>query len=272
VAVRRARRAPARRKHAQHFLRSRRLAAEIVRDAGVRRSHLVLDIGAGTGALTAELARRGGRVRAIEIDAGLVAGLRERFGRTPGVEVVHSDVLGLRLPEEPFRVVANIPFDASAAICRMLLDEPRVPLERADLIVELGTAQKRARVSPSTALGVYRGAWYEFALARRLHSSAFAPPPGVDAAVLRIVRRAEPLVPPAEASDYRALVKARFDCRQPLRRSVGGVLSPRQLKRLANDLGFAPDAHPWDLDQHQWAGIFRFVRHGSLDSSRHEPL
>jgi 23S rRNA (adenine-N6)-dimethyltransferase len=273
VAVGRARGAPPpRRRHAQHFLRSTRLAARIVRDADLCRDDLVLEIGAGTGTLTAELARSCGRVRAVEIDAGLVARLRERFARTPEVEIVHADALDVPLPGEPFRVVANIPFAVGAAICRRLLDDPLVPLERADLIVELGVAQKRARVSPSTALGVYWGAWYEFAVVRRLDASAFAPPPSVDAAVLRIVRRAEPLVPRAAAVDYKALVTASFVRRTVVRRALGGVVSPRQLKRLAGELGFAPDAYPWELDQHQWAGIFGFVRPGPLHSKRHEPL
>jgi len=268
VAVRRARRAPAsRRSHQQHFLRSTRLAAEIVRESDLRRRDLVLDIGAGTGVLTAELARRCERVRAIEIDGVLVARLHDRFARTPQVEVVHGDALGLPLPAEPFRVVANIPFNASTSICRRLLDDPRVLLRQADLIVELDVAWKRARVSPSTALGIYWGAWFEFAITRRIDRSAFAPPPNVDAGVLRISRRAEPLVPPVDAGAYRSLVTAGFE-----RRALRHLVSRRELKRLARELGFAADAQAQQLDQHQWAGLFRYIRRRQVDSRGHEPL
>ncbi len=273
MAVRRARGAqPSRRKHAQHFLRSTRLAAEIVRNAGVGPDDLVLDIGAGTGALTAELAQYCRCVRAIEIDAALTARLHARFGGAPQVEIVHADALTLPLPGEPFRVVANIPFDATAAICRRLLDDPGVPLERADLIVELGVAQKRARLCPSTALGVYWGAWYEFTVVRRLHPSAFAPPPSVDAAVLRIVRRIEPLVDRTDAPDYRALVAGSFQRRSAVRRALHGVVSSRQLKRLANEHGFSPEAFPWELDQHQWAAVFGFVRRRAVHSPDTNPF
>jgi 23S rRNA (adenine-N6)-dimethyltransferase len=170
----------------------------------------VLDLGAGEGILTAELARRSQRVRAIEIDPALVARLRQRFAASANVEVVGGDALHVALPAEPFRVVANIPFNLTTAILRRLLDDPRVPLGRADVVVELEVAWKRARVTPSTALGVYWGAWYEFALLRRLDATAFAPPPGTDAGVLRIVRRDQPLVAPADAPAYRALVVAAF--------------------------------------------------------------
>jgi 23S rRNA (adenine-N6)-dimethyltransferase len=269
VAVRRRPRGapPARRSHQQHFLRSTRLAAEIVRDADLRRRDLVLDIGAGTGVLSAELARRCERVRAIEIDGSLVARLHQRFVRTPQVEVVHGDALRLPLPGEPFRVVANTPFNACTSICRRLLDDPRVPLERADLIVELAVAWKRARVSPCTALGVYWGAWHEFAVTRRIDRSAFAPAASVDAGLLRITRRAEPLVPASEAAAYKSLVTAGFE-----RRALREVVSRRELNRLALELGFSADAPPWGLDQHQWAGLFRYVRRRQVDSPGHEPL
>jgi 23S rRNA (adenine-N6)-dimethyltransferase len=267
VAVGRVRAPSPRRRYQQHFLRSTRLAADLVRDSGVGEAVLVIDLGAGTGVLTAELARYSDRVRAIEIDDALVVRLRDRFGRTANVEIVHGDALRVPSPQEQFRVVANIPFNASAAICRRLLDDPRLLLERADLVVALGFARKRSRVSPSTALGVYWGAWYEFAVTRRIDRSAFAPPPSVDAGVLRIIRRAEPLVPASDSDAYRALVTAGFE-----RRGLRYLISRRELKRLGLELGFAPDAPPYRLDQHQWAGLHRFVRQRALHSSRHEPL
>jgi 23S rRNA (adenine-N6)-dimethyltransferase len=188
----------------------------------------------------------------------LVAALRKRFAAAPNVEVVGGDVLCVPMPVEPFRVVANIPFNRTTAILRRLLDDPHVPLVRADLVVELDVAWKRARCAPSTALGAYWGAWYEFALLRRLDASAFAPPPGTDAGVLRIVRRTEPLVDPADAPAYRQLVASAFERRAPVRRTLRGVVSTLELKRLGRELGFTPDAPPWELDQHQWAGIQTF--------------
>jgi 23S rRNA (adenine-N6)-dimethyltransferase len=267
VAVKRPRGAPPRPRRQQHFLRSAALAAALVRDAGVGESDLVLDIGAGEGALTAELARRAREVHAIEVDPALVAHLGRRFARAENVLVVAGDALRVALPTEPFCVVANIPFNLSSAIMRRLLDDPRVPLVRADLVLELDVAWKRARCSPSTALGVYWGAWYEFALVRRLDRSAFAPPPGTDAGVLRVTRRAHPLVVPADAAAYRAFVTTGFE-----RPTLRHVVSRLELKRLARELGFAPDAPPQELDQHQWAGVFRYVRRRPVHSRGHVPL
>lgn len=190
----------------QHFLR-RRFAAELVRDAALQSDALVVDLGAGTGRLTAELARTAGRVIAVELEARLAGRL---CGRWQNVEVVQADARTVDLPREPFSVVANLPFRGTNEILRHLLDDPRVPLERADLVVEWGVAVKRALPWPSTVNGVVWGAWYSTRVARRLPRHAFEPRPSTDAAVLVFERRAEPLVPPRRAREYRRFVASGF--------------------------------------------------------------
>ena len=96
----------------QHFLRSSRLAAALVREAGVAQDDLVVDVGAGTGVLTRALLETGARVVAVERDASLAVGLRARFGSD--ISVVEADVLDWRLPTEPFAIVANLPSRARA--------------------------------------------------------------------------------------------------------------------------------------------------------------
>jgi 23S rRNA (adenine-N6)-dimethyltransferase len=122
----------------QHFLAGGRLAAELVERAGVGPADLVVEIGAGTGVLTRALARRAGRVLAIEYDPRLAARLRDRLAAHDHVKVVTGDALRLPLPRRPFRVVANPPFGSTAALLRRLLDDPRSPLQRADLILQEG--------------------------------------------------------------------------------------------------------------------------------------
>lgn len=121
------------RERGQNFLRDAGLARTLVRDAGVGERDAVLEIGPGLGALTRALAERAARVVALEVDAGLVAYLREEAGLPPTVEVRHADALevdlrGLRdelaagAAGGAVRVVGNLPYAISAPLLRRILD------------------------------------------------------------------------------------------------------------------------------------------------------
>ncbi|MEJ7567012.1 MAG: rRNA adenine dimethyltransferase family protein [Gaiellaceae bacterium] len=259
MAVRR--RSPPREAAGQHFLRSRRLAADLVRGAEVSRGDLIVEIGGGTGILSGALARTGATLVVIERDRALGAQLCSRFDRQPDVVVIQDDIAGYSWPNEPFAVVANLPFVGSGAILARLLGDPTIPLRQADVIVQWEFAAKHAAVWPATFRSIHWRAWYEVSIVRRLSRTAFAPTPSVDAAVLQLRRRHRPRVAPERHEAYRAFLADAFDAREPIRRGVRRSLSPLQIKRLAPALGFSPEARAWDLDAEQWAQLFAFA-HG----------
>ena len=226
----------------QHFLGTAALAGELVRDAGIAAGDLVVDLGAGSGRLTNELARVARRVLAVELDSRLAARLR---GRWDNVDVVEGDAARVRLPREPFRVVSNVPFSRTNDLLHLLLDDPRTPLLRADLIVQWGVAVKRGLPWPSTAKSVFWGAYYEATVTRRLPATLFKPPPAVDAGVLVFRRRTRPLVAPTHADSYRRFVSRGF------RQGLASVV-PRHTRHLIAAKGMLAR----DLDSHQWAQLF----------------
>ena len=139
----------------------------------------MLDIGAGTGAITTHLVERGARVVAVELHPARAALLRERFADAP-VKVVQVDACDLWLPRRPFLVVANPPFSAVAAIMKRLF---RSPLVRAELVLPAYAASRWA--------GDRRTRSFEVTRRSRVPRSAFRPAAPSDAAVVRI-RRSQP--------------------------------------------------------------------------------
>lgn len=203
----------------QHFLGSSHLAARLVADASVDHGDRVVDVGAGTGVLTAAIAGRAAAVLAVEIDPVLADGLARRFAHTGNVTVIRADARDVALPLNPYRVVANPPFGQTAAILHRLLDDPAGGLVRADLIVQWQVARQRARVSdgaPADLLGATWAPWWRFARGRRLPARCFRPPPSVDAAVLTILRRDPPALDPAVFDDYATFLARTWGSARPV--------------------------------------------------------
>ena len=154
-------------------------AARVVSEAGVSPGDLVLDIGAGKGALTEHLVAAGARVLAIELHPQRAAYLRRRFA-TAEVTVVEVDAgNSLLLPHRPFRVVANPPYHISGALLRTLTQRGS-RLVRADLVLQKAFARRAAET--------VRGPWHA-RTGLTVPRHAFQPRPQVDSTVLVLTRR-----------------------------------------------------------------------------------
>jgi 23S rRNA (adenine-N6)-dimethyltransferase len=192
----------------------------LVDDAGITASDQVVDIGAGTGTLTAALAARGASVLAVEVDPKLTARLACRFADASNVAVFQCDVLGFPLPVTPYRVVANLPFSRTAGILHHLLDDPAGGLVRADLIVQWQVARALARAGggqPLDLVSTQWSPWWAFRRTRRLPAALSRPAPSVDAAVVSVTRREPPMLPAEQAPEFRAYVRDGFGNRSPHR-------------------------------------------------------
>jgi 23S rRNA (adenine-N6)-dimethyltransferase len=162
----------------------RRWATRIVAAAAIGPGDLVLDVGAGDGVLCDVLLGVGARVIAFELHPDRVSQLRRRFAGT-STRVVTADVCDLRLPRQPFSVVANPPFAASMAVIRRLV-APGSRLVAADIVVPRHVARRWSE-------GGVDGAWrwratFEMTTGCRVPRGAFHPPIERDAVVLRIRR------------------------------------------------------------------------------------
>jgi 23S rRNA (adenine-N6)-dimethyltransferase len=159
-------------------------ACRLVADSGIGHGDLVLDIGAGLGALTAPLVDSGARVIAVEAHPGRAAALRARFG--PRVVVVSVDAADLRLPRHPFHVVANPPFAITSALLRRLV-HPGSRLHTAHLVLQESAARRWA--GPEAPAATRWQQTFTPSLGPPVPRGAFRPRPTVGARVLLLMRK-----------------------------------------------------------------------------------
>jgi 23S rRNA (adenine-N6)-dimethyltransferase len=245
---------------AQNFLKSPALARRIVEAGTIGPADLVYEIGAGTGILTAELARQAREVVAIEKDPGLCRRLRERFRSTTNVRIVECDFLRFRVPVRDYKIFGNIPYNITADIVRKLLYVPPIPSE-AYLIMQREPARKFAGIPRETLFSVSAKPYFEFRIARTLRRTDFEPIPAVDSVQLHIRRRHIPLIQNIHAGPYRGFVRHGFTgWKKDLRTAYKHVFTYTQWKRLSKDLHFPIDATPTQLTFNQWLGLYHGFR------------
>ncbi len=187
-----------RRSFGQNFLADPALVRRFVDSLGLEPGELVVEVGAGTGALTRPIAAAGVRVWAVEPDPMWAARLRDRLhavGSGEGVRVIETDVRRLTLPNEPYRVVANPPFGITTELLALLLDRPGRGPDRADLVLQAEVARRHAATPPVALRTAGWAPWWEFELGQTIGRDSFRPRPSVDAAVLTIRKRRPAILP-----------------------------------------------------------------------------
>jgi 16S rRNA (adenine1518-N6/adenine1519-N6)-dimethyltransferase len=198
----------------QSFLEDLNMVRRIVALAEPAPEETIVEIGAGLGFMTEELAKRGGRVIAIEVDPRLAAVLRERFTGHERVEVVQMDVLrydfSSACPGGKVKVVGNIPYHISSPILFRLLDF-RQSISSMILMFQKELADRIAAPPgtkdygiPSVIVAKYTRTVSEMTVP----PTCFYPVPEVVSSVLRMEFLPEPGLP--EGTLFATIVRAAF--------------------------------------------------------------
>ncbi len=259
----------------QNFLSDPALLARIAAGAESGPEDTVLEIGAGLGALTQELARRADQVIAVETDPHLVAVLRDTLGALPNVRLVHGDILTLDIPtllEQPvpdapplwgvrlehYHVVANLPYYITAAVLRHLLEAPLRPA-RLVLTVQREVAERMA--APAGEMSLLSVSTQFYGAPRilfRIKPGAFYPPPQVESAVVRLDTYAAPPVPVADVAWFFTVVRAGFaQKRKQLRNTLSATLAlpPARVEAALQAAGVDPARRAETLTLEEWGKL-----------------
>ena len=223
----------------QHFLVRPSVLRAIAERAGLTPETTVIEIGAGTGNLTRELARRSAKVFALEFDRDLAAALREQFAGG-NIEVVQADALDfdfatMKPARGDFKIVGNLPYNISVPVIFRLLETPG--LASGLLLMVQKEVAERIAASPGGKhygiLAVLCRMLADPKVVLRVPPSAFHPPPKVESAMVHFQLLEQPRYPVPDWEFFKRVVKAAFGQR---RKSIANAL------RGSEDLGLSAAA------------------------------
>jgi 16S rRNA (adenine1518-N6/adenine1519-N6)-dimethyltransferase len=254
----------------QNFLIDLASLRRVVEAADVTPRDTVLEIGAGLGSLTYQLAAKAGRVVAVEFDRRLIPALRESVSRMANVQIVNDDILSLDLStlfaRSDYRVVANIPYNITSMLIRRLMEAP----DASRLVVLTVQREVAERIvsgpGDMSLLALSVHVYGRPAIKGWIPADAFYPRPRVDSAILRIDAGEEPRVAAELIEPLFRLARAGFN--QKRKKLVNALASGLSVDRSVvigwlERAGVGADARAQELDLESWERLASAVRDGS---------
>ena len=248
----------------QNFLTDPSILEKITRIAGVTDKNIVLEVGAGLGHLTAQLAKSAEQVVAVELDERFIPVLEENLAEYQNIRIIQGDILSLNpqdlVQENNYLVVANIPYYITSRIIRNLLESELKPT-RIILTIQYEVAQRIcAKSGKMSLLSLSVLIYGEPSLEMRIPAGAFFPLPKVDSAVVLVNLYPEPLLDEKMRGKFFEIIKAGFlHKRKTLRNSLskGLAWTPSEVEKLLLESGIDPQRRAETLSMDEWFELIR---------------
>ena len=236
----------------QNFLTAAWVPERIADEAGLDENTGVVEVGPGVGCMTAELARRAGKVAAIELDRALLPVLKETLAGFDNVTVVPGDAarMDLRalvekeLPGLRPVVCANLPYNVTTPLLTAILEAGC--FETVTVMIQREVA-RRICASPGSpdygAFGLFAQWHCETELLFDVPPSCFVPQPKVTSSVIRLTRRPAPPLPVKDEALLMRVIRAAFNQRRKTlvnALSSGLGLGKEELEAALTGLGLDP--------------------------------
>ena len=191
----------------QNFLISEQVVDKIVESSQITKQDLVIEIGPGLGTLTKELLEKAGKVICIELDKKMINILQDRFSLYQNFEIIHADVLQVRLNKiikdekekngfQTAKIVANLPYYITTPIIMKLLED-RLDLESITVMIQKEVADRLIAIPGEKETGAITYSVYYYATAEgilEVPKDSFIPEPEVTSKVIKLTLRKEPPV------------------------------------------------------------------------------
>jgi len=202
----------------QNFLIDRSILMKIVAAAEIDADDEMLEVGAGTGVLTRELAQQARRVVAVELERDMLALLAKTTSYFPNVELIARNLLFLNPVEifgqAPYKLVANLPYYITAPTFRHFLESANPPRVLVVMVQQEVAQRIIAQPGDLSLLAISVQFYGQPRIVARVPASSFYPAPKVDSAILRVDVHADAPLTAVERESFFRLVQAGFSERR----------------------------------------------------------
>lgn len=257
----------------QHFLIDEKTLETIVIAAELSPEDIVIEVGPGLGILTIELARRAGKVIAVELDTKLASLLKRRLASLPNVNIVNADILKVSPTqllggENNYKVVANLPYYVTSPILRYFVEASPKPSSMVVMVQkEVGEAIVASHGKMSV-LAVSLQVYSKPKIVSYVSSQSFYPPPKVDSAIVRFDLFPEPAVKVNDIDSFFKVVRCGFSSpRKQLRNSLahGLEVKPAEVGLLLEKARIEPQRRAETLNLEEWARLYEVLAASKKD-------
>ena len=254
----------------QNFLTDDSVLLDIVEAAELDDNSCVLEIGPGMGVLTRELAKRAGKVVAVEIDTTILPILEKNVAEFSNVTIINQDILKVELDallkehfgDRPVKVIANLPYYITTPIVMKLLEETN-SIASVVIMIQKEVAERFSADSGSKDFGAITLAVQyhaEVSKVRDVSPECFEPVPKVWSSVIKLSLRGEPPVTVLEEALFFRLIKAAFAQRRKtflnsVSATMGQDVTKEELRDILVQLGLGESVRGESLSIEQFAQI-----------------
>lgn len=254
------------RRHAlgQHFLNNPRILKKIVQCIDPQKQDLIIEIGAGQGALTFLMAEKAGKIIALEKDASLIPLLNSR--KLPHVIIKHADflktsLLKLASGKKGVKLVGNLPYSLSSPILDAVLAQ-REMIHIWHFLLQKEVAE-RLKAAPGTKkyapLSILLQNDFSLHIHFNISPGSFTPPPQVESALISGVTHTEPLYFSGNRDLFRKFLQKAFSQR---RKKISNSLKSAgfpgpQVNQVLMQAGIEPGQRPEQIAPEQYVGLFK---------------
>ncbi len=249
----------------QNFLINDEIYRFMVQEITPEKGEVILEVGPGTGILTAYLAASGAKVLAVEKDRRLIPVLKEKFKNQKNVKIIEGDILTfdpVELKVKPFKFVGNIPYYLTSHLLRIVLEEwPRPKLIL--LMVQKEVAQRLTAQPPKMNLLALAVQFYAQAkIVKNVSRNNFRPAPQVDSALVKITPKNQLNFPKEFSHKFFQVARAAFGNKR--KQILNGLVNNLKLNKTVvtkalTQAGINPARRPESLSIEEWEKLIKLL-------------